>query len=148
MVLVRRRPIRPLTPFEGDFVQDMNRFINEMRSWWVGEGEMAAWSPYVNVYRKDDQIFVEAEIPGMQKDQIEVSVQDDRLTLSGERKETEEIKESEYLRHERPAGSFFRSISLPSAVNAEKIDAKYENGVLSLTIPRAEEAKMKRIEIR
>ena len=118
-----------------------------MRSWWDGSAELAEWSPNVNVYEKEDQIIVEAETPGMKKDDIEVSVQDHVLTLSGERKEEHETKEKNFYRHERSEGSFLRSISLPSSVEADSIEASYKNGVLSLKIPKAEEAKAKRVEI-
>jgi HSP20 family protein len=126
---------------------DMNRFFNEMRSWWDSHDEMVAWSPDVNVYGKGDQIVVEAEIPGMKKNEIEVSVENHTLTLSGERKEDAEIKQRDYFRHERSGESFCRSITLPTTVDAEKIDAKYENGVLTLSIPKTQEAKAKHIEI-
>lgn len=149
MALVRWRPKGShLRHLERDLMPDMNRFFNEMRSWWDRDGEMVAWSPDVNVYEKGNQIVVEADLPGMNKNEIEVSVQNHTLTLSGERKEEAEIKERDYFRHERSGESFCRSITLPSSVDAEKIDAKYENGVLTLDIPKTkEEAKAKHIEI-
>jgi HSP20 family protein len=146
-MLALRRPLgRTLQPFDRDLLEDMNRIVNEMRTWWEGEGEFTTWSPPVNVYGVEDRIVVEAELPGLKKDEIEVSVHEHTLTLSGER-EDEKIKEQDYFRHERASGSFLRSITLPTTVDADKIDAKYENGVLMLSIPKVEEAKAKKIAI-
>ena len=145
MALARWRPMGG--GVERNLMQELNRYFNDMPSLWEGAGEIGAWSPDVNVYEKEDQIVVEAEMPGMKKDDIEVSVQDHVLSLSGERKEEKETKEKHFYRRERVEGSFMRSISLPTNVDSEKIDAKYKNGVLTLTIPKAEEAKTKRVEI-
>ncbi len=148
MALIRWRPTaRPLARFDPDFGEEMARFFDETRSRWGGEGELTAWSPSINVYEENDRIVMEAELPGMKKDQIEVSVQDHMLTVSGERTEEKEIKEDDYYRHERRYGAFSRSISLPSPVDSKKIDASYKDGVLKLTIPKAEEAKAKRVEV-
>lgn len=149
MALMRRRPTGgDLQRRDRDFVREMNRFFDDMQSWWGGAGELGAWSPDLNVFEKEDQIIVEAEIPGMKKEDIQISVQDHTLTLSGERKEESETKDKHYYRRERVEGSFLRSIGLPTGVDSEKIDANYRDGVLRLTIPKAETAKTKRIEIR
>ena len=148
MALIRWRPTaRPLARFDPDFGEEMARFFDETRSRWGGEGELTAWSPSINVYEENDRIVMEAELPGMKKDQIEVSVHDHMLTVSGERKEEKEVKEDDFYRHERRYGAFSRSISLPSTVDSKKIDASYKDGVLKLTIPKAEQAKAKRVEV-
>ena len=148
MSLVRRRPL-PGSPKrrESDFMHDLSRYFDDMQSWWEGGGELGAWSPDVNVFDKDDQIIVEAEMPGMKKEDIKVSVQDHTLTLSGERKEETETKDKHFYRRERTEGSFLRSIGLPTGVDSEKIDASYNDGILTLTIPKSEDAKTKRVEI-
>lgn len=133
---------------ERGLAQDMARIFGDMRSRWEADGEMAAWSPSMNVYEKDDQIVMEAELPGLKKEDIEVSVQDNMLRVSGKRNAEKEIKEENYYRHERRYGAFSRSVSLPSSVDSTKINANYQDGVLKVTIPKAEEAKAKRIEIR
>ncbi len=143
MALTQWRPMGSFPRPEREIIPGMDRLLDEMRSWWES-GELTAWTPYVNVYEKGDALIVEAEIPGMKKDEIEVSVQDHTLTLSGERKEVGEAKDIHFFRHERPTGSFSRTITLPSTVDADKIEAHY---VLTLTIPKTEEAKAKRIEI-
>jgi len=148
MSLVRWRPFGgDLKLRERDFAHDLNRYFNDMQSWWEGTGELGAWSPDVNVYDKENEIVVEAEMPGMKKEDIDVSVQDHTLTLSGERKEETETKDKHFYRRERVEGSFLRSIGLPTNVDSAKIDASYKDGVLTLTIPKAEEAKTKRVEI-
>jgi HSP20 family protein len=148
MALTRWRPTGgDVKRVERDFMHELNRYFNDMQSWWEGAGELGAWSPDVNVFEKDDQIVVEAEMPGMKKDDIDVSVQDHVLTLSGERKEETETKDKHFYRRERVEGAFMRAINLPTNVDSEKIDAKYKNGLLTLTIPKAEEAKTKRVEI-
>lgn len=146
MALIRWRPTGGFLA-ERDFGDEMTRLFDEMRSRWEGDRGMAVWSPSMNVYEKDDQIVMEAELPGMKKEDINVSVQDNVLTVSGERKEEEEVKETDFYRHERRYGSFSRSISLPSTVDTKKINASYQGGVLKVTMPKAEEAKAKRIEV-
>ena len=148
MMLVRARPIgRQLHHLERDLMQEMNRIVNEMRSWREGDDEVSGWSPNVNVYGKDDHIVVEADLPGMKKNEIKVSVQNAILTLSGERKADDKTGKREYFRHELPGGVFCRPITLPFAVDAERITANYVNGVLTLSIPKSEEAKTRHIEI-
>lgn len=127
----------------------MEQFFDEA----LGEQEdgglsLGAWNPRVNMYEKDDYIVVEAELPGIKKDDIDVRVEDHRLTLRGERKEEKETKKEDYFRKERLYGSFMRSITLPSSVDVDKIDASYKDGVLHLTLPKTTEAKGKHIAIK
>lgn len=148
MALMRRRPAEEELPRSNrDLLHEMNRMFNDMQSWWEGAVELGAWSPDVNVFEKNDQLVVEAELPGMKKEDIQVSVHNGTLTLSGERKEETETKDKHFYRRERVEGSFSRSISLPANVDSDKIDASYSDGVVTLTIPKTEEAKSKRIEI-
>ena len=148
MALERRRPMGgELMRMERDFIQDMSRYFNEMRSWWEGSGELAAWTPSINMYEKDDHIVIEAEVPGMKKEDIEVSVEDRMLTLSGHREEEKETKEKNFYRRERSEGSFSRSITLPASVDAETIEASYADGVLMLKVPKGKDVNGKRVEI-
>ena len=148
MALTRWRPMGgDLQRLEREFMQDMGRYFNEMRSWWEGGGELAEWTPSINMYEKDDHIVIEAETPGMKKEDIEVSVRDRVLTLSGHRKEEKETKEKDFYQRERSEGSFSRSITLPSSVDAETVEATYADGVLTLKVPKTEEEKGKRVEI-
>lgn len=105
------------------------------------------WSPAIDVYDSKDNILVKADLPGLTKDEIEVSIQDDNLIIKGEKKKDTEVKEENYYRTERFYGSFYRTVELPAQVEADKVDAKYEDGVLSLTLPKKEDAKPKKITI-
>jgi len=106
-----------------------------------------AWSPAVDVYDSKDNVMVRADIPGMTKDEIDVSVRNDTLMIKGEKKQEKETKEKDFVRTERFYGSFNRAIRLPAAVDAAKVNASYKNGVLELVLPKKEESKPKQITI-
>jgi len=99
------------------------------------------------MYEKEDKFVVKAELPGMKEEDVDVSVSDDTLTIKGERKAESEVKEENYYCCERFYGSFFHSIALPSNVDANKIEATYESGVLEVNLPKAAEVKTKKISI-
>jgi HSP20 family protein len=105
------------------------------------------WFPAVDVYEDKDSLQVKAELPGLKKEDIEISLHDGYLTLAGERKQEEKQESGEVYRSERWVGRFHRTISLPCRVDAEKIKATYNEGVLTVTLPKAEEAKPKQIQI-
>jgi HSP20 family protein len=106
-----------------------------------------SWFPAVDVYEDKDSLLVKAELPGLKKEDIEISLHDGFLTLTGERKHEEKREGAEVYRSERWVGRFNRSISLPCSVEADKITATYNEGVLTVTLPKAEEAKPKQIPI-
>ena len=106
---------------------------------------LSRWNPAVNVYQDKDQFTVVVELPGFKKEEIEISLHDDTLTVSGERKR-EESSAQEFLT-ERFYGNFQRSLTLPTAVDAEKVKASYKDGLLQVVLPKAEEAKPKQIEV-
>ena len=106
------------------------------------------WAPAVDIYEERDKITVRAELPGMKKEDIEVTVVGDTLTISGERKQEEERKEGETYRSERYLGRFQRSITLPTEVDANKIQAAYKHGLLTVTLAKSEQAKRKQIEVK
>jgi HSP20 family protein len=105
------------------------------------------WMPATDIQETKDEVVVSVELPGMKKDEIKVTVQDNILTIRGEKNQEKEEKDANYHRIERSYGSFTRSFSLPSAVKADKISATYEAGVLRVMLPKAEEAKPKEIPI-
>lgn len=105
------------------------------------------WAPAVDIYEKGEEYVVKANLPGMKKEDIKVSLHNGALTISGETKREQEVKEEYYYRSERAYGAFSRAIGLPSEVDPEKIKATYESGVLELRIPKAEKAKAKEIKI-
>lgn len=108
---------------------------------------MGGWVPAVDLYEDKDNLTVKCELPGMKKEDIDISLHEGFLTISGERKHEEKKQEGEVYRTERYEGRFSRSLALPSKVDAEKINATYIDGVLTVTLPKAEEAKPKQIQV-
>jgi len=100
------------------------------------------------MYEQDEALVVKAALPGMEKDDIQVSVRGNTLSITGERKVESEVKEENYYCCEQRYGKFSRSISLPAGVDTEKISASYKNGILEVTLPKTEEVKPKQIEIK
>lgn len=103
--------------------------------------------PLLNVSVTPDHYVVRAELPGIKADELDITVSGNNLTISGERKIPEEHKTAKYHRREREAGKFNRALTLPGPLNSNKVDAKLKNGILTLVIPKAEEAKPKKISI-
>lgn len=100
-------------------------------------------SPAVDIYEEGDDLVVKAELPGINKEDIEVKITDDYLTISGEKKKEEKVEKKDYYRYERSYGSFSRTFRLPVDVQTDKAKAKFEKGVLEIRIPKTEEAKKK-----
>jgi HSP20 family protein len=141
MAIVRWDPFRELTALQTE----VNRLFSR-----VGGGDVAerqSWTPSIDVIETDDSIKLKAELAGMDPKDISIEVQDNVLTVSGERRFQEEVKEDKYYRIERRYGSFSRSLALPQTVNENGIEAKYENGVLEVVVPKAEIAKPKKISV-
>jgi HSP20 family protein len=105
--------------------------------------EIEEVSPSMDIFTEGDNVVVKAELPGMKKEDIDVSLTEDTITISGEKKKEEKIEKKDYYSFERSYGSFKRSFSLPSEVQTEKASAKFKNGVLEIRIPKTEEAKKK-----
>jgi len=115
---------------------------NTPTQFWLGGG----W-PSVDLYEDHDKLFVKVEVPGMEKEDIDISLHDGVLAISGERKAEEKYDNAETHRTERFVGHFRRALSLPIAVQADKASANYQDGVLTITLPKAEEAKPKQIQV-
>jgi len=111
------------------------------------EGIERTWAPAVDVYAKGDDIVVHVELPGVEKDDIDLKVENGTLTIRGERKRASEIEEGKAYRLERAYGSFTRRFSLPKGLDASGVKAAFKNGVLEVTLPKAEEAKPRKIEV-
>ena len=107
----------------------------------------SGWSPAVDVYDDKDNFVVNCELPGMKKSEIEISLHDGVLTIGGERKQESERKEGETFRSERYFGKFQRSVTLPASVDGSKVKASYKDGLLSIELPKAEDAKPRHIEV-
>jgi HSP20 family protein len=110
-------------------------------------GPWAEGSMAVDMYETDDSVVVQTAIPGVKADDIDVSITGDTLTIKAETKEEQEVKRENYLRRERRFGSYCRSVSLPGGLKTDKADANYDDGVLTLTFPKAEEVKPKSIKV-
>ncbi|UCD43440.1 MAG: Hsp20/alpha crystallin family protein [Chloroflexota bacterium] len=106
------------------------------------------WSVALDVVENDDEFIVKASLPGINPDDLEITFSDSRLTIKGEVTEEEELEEAHYHLRERRYGSFTRSIKLPSGIEADKIEAKYDSGILKLHLPKVEEVKPKKITIK
>ncbi len=131
--------------------EDLNRLFR--RSWLGSEGtqkslaETGTWAPAVDIYETADAFVVEAELPGIDAENIDVSVDDGVLTLRGERRLEKEVQEENYHRVERAYGVFTRAVRLPADIDADKVKAGYDNGVLKVTIPKTEPKKPKSIPV-
>ena len=152
MTLVRWNPTRDLTtfPFEGlNMQREINRmFDNFFRGGIQDDGSMSLLTPAVDIAEGDTDYTVRVELPGVNKDDVKITMQDNILTIRGEKKEVKDSKQSSYHRVERAYGSFQRSFTLPTHVKSDKIEAAYTDGILTVTLPKAEEAKPKQIEIK
>ena len=137
--------------------REVSRLRNEMDRLWdeyFGAGRRGlepleeAWLPAVDVSESEDKITVKAEIPGLEAKDIDISMSGDTLTIKGEKKTETEEKEENYHVVERSYGSFRRVMKLPAMVDADKVEATYKNGVLTVVLPKKEEVKPKAIEIK
>jgi len=142
-----------------DDFREMERRMDEMTrhplmtlrqplAWWRVPTEELGWMPALEIYEKEDKFVLRAEVPGMTKDDVDISVLGDTLTIKGERKTESEVKDEDYHRCEMCYGKFSRAVTLPSAVQAGKVAATYDNGILEITLPKAAEAKPKKVEVK
>ena len=129
----------------------MNRLVEDSfirPGSWLAPFDAEALSVAMDVIETKDNIIVKASVPGIKPEDIDVSVTGDVLTIKGETASEEKIEQGSYLRQERRFGKFERSLTLPTLVTADKADAKFEHGVLTLTLPKAEQAKPKSIKVK
>lgn len=138
-------------PFRN-FEERMRRFFGEGFDPFGKTGEenwsLSAWSPACDIYETDSEVVVKAELPEVKKEDVKVSVENNVLTIHGERKFSEESKRENYHRVERSYGEFTRSFTLPAFVDTAKVNAEFKDGMLRVTMPKREEAKPKQIEIK
>ena len=146
MELVRYMPRTAMTNFQTPFSRLFDNFFAPFAS--IDESEsVGRMLPTVDIYEKDNKICIDAEIPGVAKEDIHVDVKGRTLTLSGESKTENKAEDENNYRRERRCGRFERTFTLAFDVDPEKVEAKYENGVLSLVIPRPEELQAKQVTI-
>src|ERR1700758_4484802 len=138
-----------LSPFRSfSTLQDqINRVFNDAFERGGEESNLTTWAPAVDIFETENELVVKADLPDVLEKDIDVRVENNTLTIRGERKFNNEVHEDNYLRVERAYGTFTRSFSLPNTVNTEGIHAEYRNGVLSVRLPKREETKPKQIKI-
>ena len=146
MTIVRYDPFRDLRTLQ----EEVNRLFSTNLTRAFGDDEgigRGAWAPSVDIYENKDQIVLEAELPGMKQEEFDLSIENNVITLRGERKFEKTDETDNYHRVERSYGAFTRSFTLPQTVSAEGATAEYNNGVLRVTLPKREETKARRIQV-
>ena len=136
-------------PFHGAVsLQDqVHRLFNDVFERKADESSLTAWAPSVDIYETEQELVVKADLPEVDPKDLDIRVENNILTIRGERKFEKKVNEENYLRVERAYGSFARSFTLANTENSEAIKADYQNGVLTLSIPKREEAKPKQIKV-
>jgi len=145
MELVPWRPFGELNPFRGEMDRFWDKLFTERPFVRAFSEE---WSPSVDISETEDKLLIKAELPGLEANDVNVSISGDLLTIKGEKKKEEEEKDEHHHYIERYAGSFQRSFRLPVNVQADKVEAAFDKGVLNVTLPKVEEAKKKEIEVK
>ena len=143
------RTLSRFEPFRGaSSLQDqINRLFNDVFERPGDESNLTSWAPAVDIFETEHELVVKADLPDVDPRDLDIRVENNILSIRGERKFEKKVSEDKYLRVERAYGSFSRSFSLANTVNSEAIKADYQNGVLTLTIPKREEAKPKQIKV-
>jgi HSP20 family protein len=144
MSMTRWEPFRGLNTLQEQVNRLFEDSVTRTRS---SQAELASWAPAVDIFETENELVVKADLPDVQEKDIDVRVENNTLTIRGERKFNNEVHEDNYLRVERAYGTFTRSFSLPNTVNTEGIHAEYRSGVLSVRMPKREETKPKQIKI-
>ena len=145
MAIIRWDPVRDMVTLR----EKMNRMFEDA---FTGKGEdkelaPSSWAPAVDIYETENEIVLTAEVPGIEEKDIEIKIEDNTLTLRGERMFTKEAKEENYHRLERSYGAFYRAFTLPNSVDPENIKAENENGILRVTMPKKLELKPRTVKI-
>lgn len=131
----------------SNFQDQFNRLFEPIREGQADNSALTSWAPAVDIYENENELVIKADLPDINEKDLDVRVENNTLTVRGERKFEQEVKEENYLRVERAYGSFSRSFSLPSSVNTEAIKADYKNGVLTVALPKRAESKPKQVKV-
>jgi HSP20 family protein len=154
MAIVRWNPARELDRWPSDFFgiqREINRLFDDFFHGGTqadGDLGLSYWTPAVDIAEHADEYSVRVELPGVDKDDVKITLESNILTIRGEKKKETEEKGKNFHRMERAYGSFQRSFTLPTTVKSDKIDALYKDGILTIHLPKAEEAKPKQIEVK
>ena len=140
--LNRFEPFRSTSGLESQVSRLFNELFDRSQ-----ESNLTSWAPAVDIFENEHELVVKADLPDVKPEELDIRVENNILTIRGERKFEKKVDEKNYLRVERSYGSFARSFALANTVNSEAINADYKDGVLTLTIPKREEAKPKQIKV-
>jgi len=145
MAIIRWDPFRDVVTLR----ERMNRMFEDVFSGRTDDKELTptSWAPAVDIYETENELVLSAEIPGLSEKEVEIKVEDNTLTLKGERRFEKETKEENYHRIERSYGSFYRAFTLPNSIDPDKIQAEHENGVLRVSMPKRQELKPRTVKI-
>jgi HSP20 family protein len=144
-MLERWDPFRDLMTIQNEVHRLFGRTFGDGE---LGTGTTGTWAPAVDVYESGDRFLVSVELPGIDPADVEVSVEDSTLTVRGERRFVHEEKEGSVQRIERRYGAFSRTLTLPSTVNPDKVEATFDKGILTIVVPKREEAKPRKIQVK
>jgi len=144
MSITRWDPFRNISTLQ----EQVNRlFENSVQGGRSDNSALTTWAPAVDIYETENELVLKADIPDMNENDFDIRVENNMLTIRGERKFEQKVKEDNYLRIERTYGSFSRSFGLPNTVNTEGIKAAYKNGVLTVELPKRAESKPKQVKV-
>ncbi len=143
MAIVRWSPARDLNRME----RELRRMFRDFEQSSEEPSSVAVWTPPVDIYETDNEVVVRADLPGIDQRDLDIRLENNVLTLKGERKMEQEVKEDNYHRIESAYGTFVRSFTLPAIVEEDKIKAEYKNGVLKIVLPKKEQAKPRQIKV-
>ena len=141
--IARLEPFRGLSTLQDQF----NRLFSESFRTQGEETHLTSWAPAVDISETPDELVVKADLPDVNEKDIDVRVENNLLTISGERKFEKSVSEENFLRVERAYGSFSRSFSLPNTLNTDAVAAEYRSGVLTVTLPKREETKPRQVKV-
>ena len=152
MTLIKFNPMRDLVDFEREFSKMFNSFENRFGPSKKEDSENgyenAVWMPLTDIFEDKDNYIIKADLPGMKKDDVKISFTDGQLSISGERVQEQESKDTKCHRVERTYGKYYRSFNLPKEIKEDRIKAEFKDGQLTISIPKADEVKPKEIEIK
>jgi HSP20 family protein len=145
MALIRFEPARELTSLQGEMNQLFNSFFGDGAP--RGDANGRRWIPAMDLVETEDHFVVRADLPGLSEDDISIELEDNVLTIAGERKLEQKSEKEGYYRIERASGKFARSLTLPDGVDHDAVTAAFENGVLEVRVPKPEQRKPRRVSI-
>jgi HSP20 family protein len=147
MTIVRWEPFRELSSLQSEMNRLFNTVFDQPTGGGGNSGAMRRWMPAMDLVETGEHFVLRADLPGLSEEDVKIELEDNTLTVSGERKAEHESRDEGFYRVERAYGSFSRSLTLPRGVNAEAVEAHFDRGVLEVRIPKPEERKPRRIEI-